>query len=325
MTRNLRPLLGVGLAVLLLTGCGVFGPTRQQRAVEKHLTDARTFREQGLDDSALSALSLALEENPRLTEAHMGMGDIYRGRGDYDLALNRYREAASLEPDNFKAHYYHGLTEQLLGNADQAVRIYLRALSIAPQDFDANRDIASAYLQLGQPETALPYARLSTKINPESQPAWSNLAATFSLLERFEEAIDAYRTANELGELADPVLLGLADAHIRLGNYPRAINTLNSLILSSPSVTAHERLGYAYFKLRRYEDALDQYEAALQFDTEDISALNGAGACYMTLYLEGERENQFQRERAIQCWRRSVQLQPNQPRIVDLLSRYGRL
>lgn len=324
MIAKLR-LLCLLLAVLLLVGCGAFGPTPRQKKVTKHLNDARQFREQGLDDSALAALSLALEDNPRLTEAHMGMGDIFRERGDYDLARTRYEEAAEIEPDNFKAHYNHGLMQQLLGQAQEAVNIYLKALSISPQDFLANRDIASAYLQLGLPEMSLPYARLATKINPESQPAWSNLAATYSLLGRYEEAIDAYRTANELGDLADPVLLGLADAHIRLGNYPRAINTLNSLILSSPSVTAHERLGYAYFKQRRYEDSLEQYEAALQFDTEDISALNGAGACYMTLYIEGERENRFQKERAVECWRRSVQLYPNQPRIVDLLSRYSRL
>ena len=319
-----RP-LSLGLAALLLVGCGTFGPTPKQKQVDKHLADARQLRDEGFTDASLSALSLALEVNPKLTEAHMGMGEIFRQRGDYELALNSYEAAVEIEPNNFKAHYYLGLTNQLSGNPEAAVQTYLKALSISPQNFDANRDIASAYLQLGQPDSALPYARLATKVNPESQPAWSNLAATYSLLGRYEEAIDAYRTANELGELADPVLLGLADAHIRLGNYPRAINTLNSLILSSPSATAHERLGYALFKLRRYEDALDQYENALQFDTEDIAALNGAGACYMTLYIEGERENAFQSERAKECWRRSVQLQPDQPRIIDLLSRYSRL
>lgn len=324
MNLRLWPIL-LFASALLLTGCGTFGPTPTTKKVNKHLADAREFREQGLDDSSLAALSLALEFNPKLTEAHMGMGEIFRERGDYSLALSSYQAAVEIEPNNFKAHYYLGLTNQLTGNPDQAVETYLKALAISPQDFLANRDIAAAYLQLGEPDTALPYARLATKVNSESQPAWSNLAATFSLLGRYEEAIDAYRTANELGELADPVLLGLADAHIRLGNFPRAINTLNSLILSSPSATAHERLGYALFKMRRFEDALDQYENALQFDTEDIAALNGAGACYMTLYIEGERENRFQADRAKECWRRSVQLFPNQPRIVDLLSRYSRL
>jgi len=328
---HLQRLCCLAAAVLLLAGCtGVLSaPNAASKKTSKHLADARQFREKGHDDSALAALSLALEVNPKLIEAHMSMGDIYRQNGDIDLARKRYEEAAAIEPNNFKAHYYHGLMTQIGldndGDPDLAVQAYLKALAISPQDFKANRDIASAYLQLGQPETALPYARLSTKVSPESQPAWSNLAATYSLLGKYELAIDAYRTANELGELADPVLLGLADAHIRLGNYPRAINTLNSLILSSPSATAHERLGYALFKMRRYEDALDEYEKALTLDSQDLSALNGAGAAYMTLYIEGQRENRYQKERAIECWRTSVLAQENQPRIIDLLSRYSRL
>ncbi|MEO1235619.1 MAG: tetratricopeptide repeat protein [Planctomycetota bacterium] len=325
MTTFRRLPATLAAALIFLAGCNALGPTRSERQVTKHLADARQFQEQGLDDSALAALSLALEENPKLTEAYMGMGNIFLDRGDYDLALERFDRAVETDPNNHKAHYRGGLSAQLNGQIEEAIQRYLRSLSISPQDFEANREIASAYLQLGEPDTALPYARLATSVNPESQPAWSNLAATYSLLGRYEQAIDAYRTANELGELADPVLLGLADAHIRLGNYPRAINTLNSLILSSPSGTAHERLGYALFKLRRYEDALDHYEEALQFDTEDIAALNGAGACYMTLYIEGERENRFQKQRALECWRRSVMLNPEQPRIVDLLSRYTRV
>jgi len=310
----------------MLPGCAGGGPRIGGRTqVSRHLIDARKFRELGQDDSALAALSLAIQDNPKLTEAYMGMGDIYRKKGQLPLARERYETAATLEPQNYQAQYNHGLMLQLLGQAKDAVRAYLQALSIAPESFEGNRDIASAYLQLGDPESSLPYALRSTELNPDSQPAWSNLAATYSLMGRFENAIDAYRTANELGELADPVLLGLADAHIRLGNYPRAINTLNSLIVSSPSATAHERLGFALFKIRRYEDALEQFEQGLQHDTEDLASLNGAGACYMTLYLEGERENAAQRDKAIECWRRSVQLGPHQTRIVDLLSRYARV
>ena len=327
---TLRPLLTLtvtaALLAPLLPGCAGNSPLLGGRSqVSRHLLDARKFRELGQEDSALAALSLAIEENPKLTEAYMGMGDIYRKKGQLPLAKERYETAAALEPANYRAQYNHGLMLQVLGQAQDAVRAYLRALSITPESFDANRDIASAYLQLGDPSASLPYALRATELNPDSQPAWSNLAATYSLMGRFENAIDAYRTANELGDLANPVLLGLADAHIRLGNYPRAINTLNSLIVSNPSATAHERLGFALFKIRRYEDALDQFEQGLQHDTEDLAALNGAGACYMTLYLEGERENAQQRDKALECWRRSVQLGPHQSRIVDLLSRYARV
>lgn len=334
MNHNAGRMAILCLLLWTLAGCGAIQSitpgAQREKKVNKHMTDAREFREQGMDDSALAALSLALEENPKLTEAHMQMGDIFRDRGDLDRAEERFKQAATIEPNNYKARYLSGLMQHLMGNIEPAVNTYLQALAIEPEDFDTNRDLASAYLQLGKPDTALPYAKLATRVNPESQPAWSNLAATYSLLGQYDDAIAAYRTANELGELADPVLLGLADAHIRLGNYPRAINTLNSLIVSRRDSedqtglsTAHERLGYALFKMRRYEDALEQYQSALEYDVQDVAALNGVGAAYMTLFLEGDRNNLYQRRQAIEAWRRSVQVNPSQPRIVDLLARYG--
>ncbi len=331
--RLLVPLaLAVALTASLLPGCSSTGRGVSASAINQDLDDARRFRELGEDDSAIAAYTRVIDElddalgaNPKLTEAYMGMGDIFHRRGELPLAREHYENAARRDPNHYPSQYNHGLMLQLLGQAKDAVNAYLRALSLAPESFEVNRDIASAYLQLGDPDASLPYALRSTELNPDSQPAWSNLAAAYSLLGRFDNAIDAYRTANELGELADPVLLGLADAHIRLGNFPRAINTLNSLIIGNPSATAHERLGFALFKIRRYEDALEQFEQALQHDTEDLASLNGAGACYITLYLEGGRENAGQRDRAIECWRRSVQLQPEQTRIVDLLSRYTRV
>ena len=314
-------------AVLLpiVSGCMV---NEQRRAVirsEALVAEAEDMIAQGLTDKALETFMEAIEENPNLTEAHIGVGSILRDRGDHAAARTAYEEAVRTDPNNFDANYYLGLMNQLLGDLHKAVRTYLRALAINPQSFEANRDLASAYLQLGRPGEAIPYAKRATELDPDSQPAWSNLAAAYSLVRDYENAIDAYRQAAELGELADPVLLGLADAHIRLGNYGRAINTLNSLIRQSPSSTAYERLGFAQYKLRRYESALENFNKALEIDPRDTAAMNGVGVCMMTLYIEGGQENKYQKTQAIQSWRKSVQLRPDQPRIIDLLSRYGRL
>lgn len=311
-------------ALLALQGCaGVQNPA--ERRAQQHLQSGRQYLTEGLMDSALAAFGLALEENPKLVEAHMGMGEIYRQRGQYDLAENAYSKAAQLEPDNFDAHYYSGLMQQLLGMVRNAVNSYLRALAIDPNSFDANQSLASAYLQLARPADALPYALRATELKADSQPAWANLAATYSLLNRHDEAVEAYRQALELGEAAEPLLLGLAEAHVRLTHYERAINVLQSLVRMKPSSTAYERMGYAQFKLRLFDQALASYRTAMSIDSRDPAVLNGLGVCLMTLYIQSGRTDPAQRTEALDAWRRSIQIRPNQPRIVDLMIRYQRL
>jgi tetratricopeptide (TPR) repeat protein len=334
MMRRPNPIV-LGLAIpaavsatLLVGGCQV-GPTADQRGREakaqQYMVEADRYLEQGLLDSALAAFGLALEENPNLVDAHMGMGEIYRERGDFELASRAYERATSNDPTNFDAHYYLGLMRQLVGRVQDAIQAYLLALAINPESAEANRDLAAAYLQAGLSSEALPYAIRATRLDPDSQAAWANLAATYSLMGRFDDAIDAYRQAAELGDLADPVLLGFADAHLRLSNYQRAITVLRTLLRSSESATAYERLGFAQFKLRDFDAALDSYRRALRLDANETAALNGVGASLMTMYIQGGRERTSLRDEAIASWRRSVQLRPDQPRIVDLLARYSRL
>lgn len=326
MRRNHLPVL-VLVAALGVTGCEVTqsGPTRQQQRAQQLMGDAERYLQEGKLDSALAAFGLALEENPQLTTAHMGMGNIYRERGDYELASRAYERATTLDPTNFDAHYYLGLMRQLVGKVQEAIQAYLQALAINPDSAEANRDLAAAYLQVGQTSEALPYAIRATQLNPEQQAAWCNLAATYSLLGQYEKAVDAYRQAAELGDLADPVMLGLADAHLRLDNHQRAINVLRQLLRRKESNVAYERLGYALFKMRDFDAALDNYRRALALDPNDTAALNGVGASLMTQYIQGGRERISQRDEAVRSWRRSLQIRPDQPRIVDLLARYTKL
>ncbi len=319
-------LVALSVAMATLSGCAQrrLAVERQMRVVTA-VDRGNDLLEQGLPDVALSQFEAALEENPTYVPAHIGVGSVYRVKGDYETAKSSYNRATSLDPQSFDAHYYLGLVHQLLGEIQDAVRVYLEALTINPNSYEANHNLAGAYLQLNRPGQSLPYARHAVKIQPDSQAAWSNLAACYSLLKRYALAVDAYRQAVELGELSDPILLGLADAHIRLGNHDRAINVLRTLIRQSPSAIAYERLGYTQFKLRNFDDALASFRAALSIDNDNIASLNGLGVCLMTLYIQGGRTDRPLWEQAIESWRRSTQLNANQPRIVDLISRYQRL
>lgn len=321
-------LLGVIAVALVLAGCAstntpTTSPTPQADG-SRTAGLAQAKLDQGDLDAALALFTKAVEENPDLVEAHMGIGSIHRQQQDYEMASEAYRQATIVSPGNFDAHYYLGLSLQLLGNVAQAIEAYQQALKIEPTDGKTHRDLAAALLQAGRPSDALDHAQIAVEAIPDSQNAWYNLAAAHSLLKQYDKAIDAYRQAAELGELEDPVLIGLADAHLKQGNYLRGANTLKTLVAQSPSATAYERLGYAWFKTSQYKQALQAYRKANELDPTDTAALNGVGVTCMTLYLVGNQKQHNLRDQAVASWRRSVQLNPQQPAIVDLLFRYGR-
>lgn len=323
---RLNSLTAVALtAVVLVAGCAQNPRVTMRQRTDAHLSSAANYQTNGLLDAALAEFGLALEVNPNIADAHMGMGGIYQQRGDYEMASRAYERATIVEPNKFEAHYSLGLMKQLLGRLQEALRAYKTAWRLDPGNFEVNREMGSTYLQLGRPGEALTFVQIATKLDPESQAAWCNLAATFNLLGRYEEAVDTYRQAAELGDLADPVLLGLADAHIHLNNFQQALNVLEALIRRSPSVTAYERLGYVKFKMRNFEPALFEYRKAIALAPDDTATLNGLGACLMTLYIQDGRTDKDMRDEALNIWRKSIRINPQQPKIVDLLSRFSRI
>lgn len=314
------------LALAILLG-GCVAPVVEQfdpAMARDFIRQGEDYLGQGLTDSALAAFGMALEADPTLLEPHMNMGAIYRHHGNFELAGRCYERAIAVDPNHFDARYYYGWMQHLQGHIQKAVQSYLHALSIKPDSFDANLNLAGAYLQLGRPGDALSYITLATQLNPDSQMAWANLATVHNLLHQYEDAIGAYHHAMELGEMAEPILLGLANAHMRLGHFEQALVVLRSLNEQHPSAMVYQQMGYAQFKMRRFDDALASFRTVIaQAGQEDPVALNGAGVCLMALYLKDAGDaTASSRDEALAFWRRSLRLRPNQPHIADLLSRY---
>ena len=320
---------GAMLGLLIcLTGCveQIIDPGPNEAQQARLLNQAYNYQDEGLYESALVAFELVLEDNPSQLDAHIGVASIYEVRGDYEKAAEGYAEARRIDPANYTATYKLGLMYQLLNRVREAINTYLAALALNPESFEANLNLATAYLQSGEPQLALTYAERAVELNDTSQPARVNLGSTYAALGQYQLAIDEYRTAAELGDLAPEISLNLADAFLRTGNYARAKNTLEALLRDNPgSVIAIERLGYTHFKMGEFQRSLLLYEQALAIDPNDTASLNGVGVNYMTLYLRGKREDLSLREKAIETWQRSVQVNPRQQRIVDLIARYRNL
>jgi len=321
---------GAGLAAAValgaLAGCTMSSAAQAREAdlrAREHVATAARLSDEGLLDEAIAELQLAIQANPELTTAHVNLGELYRVQGDFPSAERSYREAVRLEPRSFDAQYGHGLVLHLMGRLADAVAAYLRALAIDGEDFNANLNLATAYLQEGRARQALPYAEKAVALNPESGPARVNLGAVYATLGDHERAIRAYQAAAELMDLTPPLLLNLANSLGQTGRYQEMVNTLGQLLRVEPSAEAYERLGFAYFRLNRIEDAAAAFRNAVAMDDRHYPALNGLGVCLLNRFLLSDRTDAEARREGVDALRRSLRINRDQPRIVDLVSRYG--
>jgi tetratricopeptide (TPR) repeat protein len=273
-------------------------------------------------DRALQMFMKALERDPNQLDAHVGIGDIHQVKGDYAQAALQYETARNISPRSFEVNYKLGLMYHLLNRLQEAVDTYLQALTINPNNFDANLNLATAYLQIEQPGLALPYADKAVQLSPESQAAYVNLGAIYSALNRHEDAVTAYRSALDRGDLSPPIAVNLVNALVKINAFDRAINALDVMIRQEQRHEFYERLGYVHFKAGAYEQSMAAYEKALELNPGDFASLNGLGVNLMTSYLKNGAKEPALRDQAIASWQRSVRLNSDQPKIVDLISRY---
>lgn len=334
--------LAFGSALVTQTGCVTNGDTsgphrpsgisptprpvrkaEARAAAQDAAANAARLRSEGVTDEALAEFERAIEINPELTIAYVGAAEIYQQQGQFGEAEARYRRATELEPANFDAQFGHGLVLQFLNRITESVRAYLRALSLRPDDFDANLNVATAYMQLDEPRQARPYAERAVRLDPEDGNARVNLGAVYGALGLHDAAVVEYQQAAELIQLGPELLLNLADSLGKTGRYPEMASTLSQLVRIEPSAVAFERLGTALFKLKNYDEALNAFREATALDPSHYPAWNGIGVCQLNRYLWSERSDTNARDAAIEALRKSLQLKPSQPKIFELVRRYG--
>jgi len=85
---------------------------------------------------------------------------------------------------------------------------------------------------------------------------------------------------------------------------------------------AHEALGYCLFRERDFPASEEAYRKALACDWRLPRAHGGLGSIHMMRYVEDSSQIE-DRDRALEHWHRSLELDPDQPRIRKLIAEYS--
>lgn len=308
----------LGLSAALLAGC---------HEIRQHEAGVRAAR--GWDliadedyDAALAEFNAVVELNPKLAVAHRGMGFAYRRKGEFEKAARCFAEALKLCPFSFEDAMNLAQVNHLLDRFQAAIRAYLHACDLEPGNFEAHLNLGVCYHQTGEYERARQFYERAIDIQPDSPIALSNLGAVYDAQGKYYEAIRAYKRSLELDSNQPMIVVNWATTLIKQERFREADTLLKRAIECAPGLAmAHERLAYCLFRQGHYDQATASYDRAIELDGKLASAHAGRGAVLMARYLQ-DRADQDLRMSAIDSWHRSLELDPDQPRIKALVRKY---
>jgi len=243
---------------------------------------------------------------------------------DASRLLERARTTLRTDPDNEAALRDELAALQRLNRWHEAARTLERLCRLHADDVALQFDLAAALLRANRTVEAIAPLNQIVARHPEHARAWFNLAVAHQALGHLQEARRAWDRAIALQPTTEAhaqrgvVLLDLhewaaaaADFEAVLARQPQAADaTLN--------------LSLALWKLGRHAEARHHLRALLDRLPQHVPALNRLAAIDWELWQANPDEYAALRDEALECWRRSLQSDPHQADIQELLLRATR-
>lgn len=280
------------------------------QAKDLHNTLGLVYSEQGNHDQAIAAHERYLALAPALPNAHDSLGMSYQWAGRYDEAVNEYNRAIALNPDFEVARVHLANTYYQQGRYQAAAEQFKRYIEIAPSDDERGRGYDSLaliysrrkdYRKAAQAaQKASRYSRLTilqqimvltdlgslTKAEVMNQQLleqqtntnrgrrwnlkWHHFFRGYIALKRSQSdaAIENFKEATRhptLSWTADPLEDCLANAYLELRRFDEAVTEYERILKLNPNYPlAHYHLAQAYDHQGQVERARTEYKEFLQ-------------------------------------------------------------
>ncbi|HEV8247702.1 MAG TPA: tetratricopeptide repeat protein, partial [Polyangiaceae bacterium] len=240
-------------------------------------------------DAIIKSPAKASEQE--LVNAQTLLGDIHLSRSRISLAEAAYGAALKVDPKSARA--LGGLGEAIFraGRFSEALARFEAASQADPKDLDAAVGVAKSKLMLERADDSLQILKKLAAQNPKASLVAYWYGKALESLGSREQAQAVYSAALKQAP-RDPALVDLYVALALLQNQlgqtelaKRTLSDASSAMPGSPAI--HRALGELALGEGRYDEALSQFQHALEIDREDLAARFKLG---VTLRRQGKFE-----------------------------------
>jgi Flp pilus assembly protein TadD len=175
---------------------------------------------------------------------------------------------------------------------------------------------------MGRFDQSEKYLRRATELDPTSAQAWLNLGVVLDTRGKPQDAESAYRRALELDSRNISTLQNLAQNLIGQQRGTEAIVLMEQVVSRSDSPSIRKEYGDAFAAAKQWSHAVAQYDLALKSNPGYVPAINAKGFALIQDYVEGLELNEKERTTALDLWRSSLKIYPNQPQVADAIRKW---
>jgi protein O-mannosyl-transferase len=274
--------------------------------VDAHYNLGTALGMKGQIEEAILQFQQALRLKPDYAEAHNNLGNTLRGKGQINEAISQFQEAIRLKPDDPEFHGNLGAAFVQMGQIDEAINQLKEALRLKPNDAKAHNNLGTALAGQGRLDEAILQFQEALRLKPADAEARSNLGTAFAQKGQFDEAIRQFQEALRLNPDAAGALNYLGYLWTERGeNLEQAYTMIEKAVRLEPKNAAFlDSLGWVLFKLNRPREGLDHLLQAVKTSGSPRAAFyDHLGDVYAAL---------DQRDQAVEAWRKSLSIAPNQ-------------
>ncbi|WP_406870951.1 tetratricopeptide repeat protein [Thioclava sp. 'Guangxiensis'] len=241
--------------------------------------------------------------NPRNADATLLAASVLDQQEQYDLAIATYDQIDAASQLHYAAELGKAETMMRAGQADEAIKT-VQAVA------EADPELRGVWVSLGDMlrreerfgEAAEAYQKALSRIQtPEPRDWFVYYAAGISdeRSDKWDRAEGEFRKALELNPGQPSVLNYLGYSYVEKGeNLEEALKMIREAVKNSPdSGYIIDSLGWALFRLGRYDEAVTEMEKAATLESVDPLVNDHLGDVYWA--VGREREARFQWKRAI--------------------------
>lgn len=237
---------------------------------------AQLFELQGRADDALAMFAAIDPDSPQYLLAQLNMANVLFRMERKEEALDHLRTLAETTPTL--------RVKRALANALQIDKQYDAALVLYTEQIEAEADSADWQLYFSRAvclertdrwREAVPDFRKSLELNPKQADVLNYLGYTFvNAGENLEEGFALIRQAIELSPRAGYIVDSLGWGYYRLGRFEDAVTELERAVMLEPGEpTINEHLGDTYWQVGRKLEAKYQWQRVLTLEPDEETDL----------------------------------------------------